>query len=142
MKTIGDYSINVVMYHYVRPIKNSKYPNIKGLEFEDFKKQIDFFLNKFNIISHENFIEDTDNEGYLPLKINIRENEKLAPKEFFVTKVSVPLLNSANYERQMLTAGAVAYFSNTKAAIDLLNRWLENIKHFPRAVDDLSLIHI
>lgn len=57
MKTIEDYSINVVMYHYVRPIKNSKYPNIKGLEFEDFKKQIDFFLNKFSIISHENFID-------------------------------------------------------------------------------------
>ena len=101
------------------------------LIFSFHEKKIDFAIY--------NFIEDTDNEGYLPLKINIRENEKLVPKEFFVTKVSVPLLNSANYERQMLTAGAVAYFSNTKAAIDLLNRWLENIKHFPRAVDDQTL---
>ena len=40
MRTIEDYSVNIVMYHYVRPIKKSKYPNIKGLEFDDFKKQM------------------------------------------------------------------------------------------------------
>ncbi len=57
MKKIIDHSINIVMYHYVRPIKKSKYPNIKGLEFEDFKEQINFFSKKFNIISHKRFIE-------------------------------------------------------------------------------------
>ena len=57
MKNIIDYSINIVMYHYVRPIKKSKYPNIKGLEFENFKKQINFFSKKFNIISHIDFLE-------------------------------------------------------------------------------------
>tara|TARA_B100001093_G_scaffold219723_1_gene210697 strand:- start:176 stop:886 length:711 start_codon:yes stop_codon:yes gene_type:complete len=101
------------------------------LIFSFTEKKIDFAIY--------NFIEDTDNEGYLPLKINIKQNDKLVPKEFFVTKVSVPLLNSKNYEKQMLTAGAVAYFSNTKVAIDLLKRWLENIKRFPRAVDDQTL---
>ena len=101
------------------------------LIFSFTEKKIDFAIY--------NFIEDTDNEGYLPLKINIKQNDKLVPKEFFVTKVSVPLLNSKNYEKQMLTAGAVAYFSNTKVAIDLLKRWLENVKRFPRAVDDQTL---
>ena len=57
MKKIIDHSINIVMYHYVRPIKKSKYPNIKGLEFEDFKEQINFLSKKFNIISHKRFIE-------------------------------------------------------------------------------------
>ena len=57
MKDIIDHSINIVMYHYVRPIKKSKYPNIKGLEFENFKKQIDFFSKKFNIISHTDFLD-------------------------------------------------------------------------------------
>ena len=32
-----EYSINVIMYHYVREIKNSKYPNLKGLEYKNFK---------------------------------------------------------------------------------------------------------
>ena len=33
----------IVAYHYVRPIKNSQYPEIKGLELEEFKKQIEYF---------------------------------------------------------------------------------------------------
>ena len=35
--------VTVVMYHYVRDLKNSRYPNIKGLDIEKFKKQIKFF---------------------------------------------------------------------------------------------------
>ena len=35
--------IFIVMYHYVREIKNSKYPKLKGLEFKKFKDQINFF---------------------------------------------------------------------------------------------------
>ena len=101
------------------------------LLFSFAEKKIDFAIY--------NFIEDTDNEGYLPFKVNVRENGKMVPKEFFMTKVSIPLHNSPNYEKQMLSAGAVVYFSNTKAAIDLLRRWLKNIKSFPRAVDDQTL---
>ena len=52
-----NYNIYIVMYHYVREIKKSKYPNIKGLEFEDFKKQINYFLNNFNILSNDDFAE-------------------------------------------------------------------------------------
>jgi len=35
------------MYHYVRPIKYSKYSGIKGVEIIDFKKQINFFREQF-----------------------------------------------------------------------------------------------
>ena len=45
------------MYHYVREIKKSKFRNLKGLEFKDFKKQIDFFIKNFNIISHNDLVE-------------------------------------------------------------------------------------
>ena len=54
---IQDSTINIVAYHYVRPIKNSKYSNIKGLEFDDFKKQINFFQKNFDIISQQDFID-------------------------------------------------------------------------------------
>ena len=39
IKTINS-RIYIVMYHYVREVKKSKFPNLKGLEFSDFKKQI------------------------------------------------------------------------------------------------------
>ena len=31
------------MYHYVRSVANSSYPNIKGLEVDGFKRQLDYF---------------------------------------------------------------------------------------------------
>lgn len=45
------------MYHYVREIKNSKYPRIKGLEFSKFKKQLDYLEKNFNIISPKDFLK-------------------------------------------------------------------------------------
>ena len=45
--------LTIIMYHYVREIKNSKYPKIKGLEFSGFKRQLDFLENNFEIIDFE-----------------------------------------------------------------------------------------
>jgi len=44
------------MYHYVRPIKNSRYPKIKGLELDSFKKQISYFNNNFKFIGANDLI--------------------------------------------------------------------------------------
>lgn len=44
------------MYHYVREIKNSEYPKIKGLEIEGFVRQLDYLNNNFNIIKAEDVI--------------------------------------------------------------------------------------
>ena len=46
-------NLTVVMYHYVREIHNSKYPNIRGIELEGFKRQLDFLQSKFSIISQQ-----------------------------------------------------------------------------------------
>ena len=43
--------LTIVMYHYVRPIVNSKYPGIKGLELEGFVRQLDYLQENFRIIS-------------------------------------------------------------------------------------------
>ena len=56
IKTIKN-NIYIVMYHYVRNVKKSKYPNLKGLEFTEFKKQISFFKKNFNFLSNSQFIE-------------------------------------------------------------------------------------
>ena len=56
IKTIKN-NIYIVMYHYVRNVKKSKYPNLKGLEFTEFKKQISFFKKNFNFLSNSQFVE-------------------------------------------------------------------------------------
>lgn len=60
-------NLTIVMYHYVREIKNSRYPKIKGLEFEGFKRQLDFLKTNYTIIKAEKLIEFA-HEGGLPEK--------------------------------------------------------------------------
>jgi peptidoglycan/xylan/chitin deacetylase (PgdA/CDA1 family) len=47
--------VAVFMYHYVRPIRGSRFSNIKGLEFTDFQNQLDYLLAKTTIISPSEF---------------------------------------------------------------------------------------
>ena len=62
--------VTVVMYHYIRDLKNSRYPNIKGLDIEKFKKQIKFFKENYNFVRIEDLIEYYKNpkEKELPEK--------------------------------------------------------------------------
>jgi peptidoglycan/xylan/chitin deacetylase (PgdA/CDA1 family) len=49
--------VTIVMYHYVRNLKQSRYPEIKGLDVELFKEQLQYFLKYYNIIRMEELIE-------------------------------------------------------------------------------------
>jgi len=46
----------IIMYHYVRPIKGTENPEIKGLELNSFLKQIEYFKKKFNFITAKQFL--------------------------------------------------------------------------------------
>lgn len=54
------------MYHYVRPIKGSLYPKIRGLELDNFIRQLHFFKKNFNIITAEDLIDAVNTEKSLP----------------------------------------------------------------------------
>ena len=54
------------MYHYVRPIKESKFPGIKGLEFEAFKRQLDYLSENFTIVSTSQVINAAKYSSALP----------------------------------------------------------------------------
>ena len=58
--------ISIVMYHYVREIKKSQYPNVKGLELEGFKRQLDYLEKNHAIISPSDFIAYIKGEIALP----------------------------------------------------------------------------
>jgi peptidoglycan/xylan/chitin deacetylase (PgdA/CDA1 family) len=57
MLKIKDNTIYSVMYHYVRETQKSEYPNLKVLNLNDFKKQIENFSKKFNLLKYEDFLE-------------------------------------------------------------------------------------
>ena len=43
----------IVMYHFVRDLKNSRYPEIKGLDISLFKEQIKYLKKFYNFITME-----------------------------------------------------------------------------------------
>ncbi|EHL15656.1 hypothetical protein HMPREF9630_02054 [Peptoanaerobacter stomatis] len=49
--------ITIVMYHYVRELENTRYPNIKGLKLSEFKKQIEYFKQRYTFICLEDIFE-------------------------------------------------------------------------------------
>lgn len=40
--------LHIVMYHYTRDLRHSRYPKIKGLDLELFKEQIQWFTRGGN----------------------------------------------------------------------------------------------
>jgi peptidoglycan/xylan/chitin deacetylase (PgdA/CDA1 family) len=58
--------LTVVMYHYVRDLKHSRYPSIKGLDIELFKEQTDYLQKHYNFVTVEQIVEAYDGGENLP----------------------------------------------------------------------------
>ena len=64
---INNNKLTIVMYHYVREIKNSQFPEIKGLEVDGFRRQLSYLQKNFNIITAEQIIQSVLLNKALPL---------------------------------------------------------------------------
>lgn len=60
--------VTVVMYHYVRPLAKSRYPSIRGLEYELFKHQLKYLAAHYTFITAEELIAAIDAHQTLPDK--------------------------------------------------------------------------
>jgi|TARA_B100000315_G_C14450121_1_gene528710 peptidoglycan/xylan/chitin deacetylase (PgdA/CDA1 family) len=60
--------LTIIMYHYVRPIAESDFPNIKGLELDGFIRQLDFLQENFHIVSSEEVLNCVLKGANLPEK--------------------------------------------------------------------------
>lgn len=58
--------VSIIMYHYVRELEHSKYPQIKGLEYNLFKNQIEFLHHNFSMITMEELIAAYEESYELP----------------------------------------------------------------------------
>ena len=60
-----------VMYHYVRDLKSSRYPDIKGLDLELFIEQIKYLMRHYKIVRMEDVIDSIYSKKSLPEKAAI-----------------------------------------------------------------------
>jgi peptidoglycan/xylan/chitin deacetylase (PgdA/CDA1 family) len=56
----------IIVYHYVRPIKISKHPNIRGLELDDFIKQLNYLKKRFSFLTVDQFFDCIYHEKIIP----------------------------------------------------------------------------
>ncbi|MFC1679751.1 polysaccharide deacetylase family protein [Elusimicrobiota bacterium] len=58
--------VSIVMYHYVRDLAHSRYPEIKGLSTDLFEGQIAYFRKHYNVISAYDLMDAVENGADLP----------------------------------------------------------------------------
>lgn len=54
------------MYHYVRDLKHSRYPNIKGMQTEEFREQIQYLKKNYHFVTVEQVIDAFSSNKQLP----------------------------------------------------------------------------
>lgn len=60
--------LTIVMYHYVRNLNESRYPEIKGLDIKLFEEQLVYLQKNYNIVSMEEVLEFYSKGKNLPPK--------------------------------------------------------------------------
>lgn len=58
--------LTIVMYHYVRNFRTTRYPRIRGLEYTGFLNQIDYLSRNYTIMRMEDVIEALRSGAELP----------------------------------------------------------------------------
>ncbi len=58
----------ISMYHYTRDLIHSRYPEIKGLAYDLFEKQLQFLKKNFTVVTMEDVIQTIDGKNELPDK--------------------------------------------------------------------------
>lgn len=58
--------LTVVMYHYVRDLKNSRYPDIKGCDISAFREQVAFIKKHYHPVTVEEVIDAYYSKKQLP----------------------------------------------------------------------------
>lgn len=58
--------LTVVMYHYVRDLKNSRFPEIKGCDVRFFKEQVQYIKRHYNPVTIEQVLDSYNGGSKLP----------------------------------------------------------------------------
>jgi peptidoglycan/xylan/chitin deacetylase (PgdA/CDA1 family) len=59
-------ALQIISYHYVRSLSQSIFPNIRGLDTEDFKQQLDYLQSEFVVVRTDEVLESLKTGCTLP----------------------------------------------------------------------------
>jgi peptidoglycan/xylan/chitin deacetylase (PgdA/CDA1 family) len=122
-------NLTIIMYHYVRPIKNSKFPRIKGLEFSSFKKQLDYLSKNYTFITPGQLIESLlgrenlpKNACHLTFDDGFKDHVKYVMPELLIRNIHGSFFISTNAieKRELLEVNAIHFILASSKNIDKL----------------------
>jgi peptidoglycan/xylan/chitin deacetylase (PgdA/CDA1 family) len=58
--------VTVVMYHYVRPLEQTRFPDIKGRRLSEFRRQVDHLRANYRLVGAEEIVAALRGEDALP----------------------------------------------------------------------------
>jgi peptidoglycan/xylan/chitin deacetylase (PgdA/CDA1 family) len=58
--------LSTLMYHYVRPLPDKRFPEIRGRSLSEFDHQLDFICRNYTVVSLENVKEAHEGGARLP----------------------------------------------------------------------------
>jgi len=58
--------LTIIMYHYVRALSRSRYPQIKGLPTDDFRRQIEYVQEHYTVIGADRLLQAVTEGAPLP----------------------------------------------------------------------------
>jgi hypothetical protein len=138
------------MYHYVRPIRDSAYPKLKGLELAGFKRQLDFLSSKYEFVTAEDVINAVnfkkklpDNSCWLTFDDGYKDHYSYVFPELLKKKIQGSFFPSVKpvLERIMLDTNSIHYIlASAKIINDLvldLNIQLRNFGFTNQNLDEL-----
>ncbi len=132
-------NLTIVMYHYVRDLKNSRYPDIKGLDIDLFKEQINYLRKHYNIISMEEVIYSIDNQDKIPKKSVLLTFDDAYAEHY---NNVFPILDKYKIQGSFYTP-AKAIIEHTVLDVNKIHFILASVKEKNQIINDLQdLINI
>lgn len=61
-------SVHIIMYHYVRALEHSRYPRLNALSVSDFRKQLAYVREQYNVIGGDHLMAAVRGDVLLPSK--------------------------------------------------------------------------
>lgn len=138
--------VYVVMYHYTRDLKYSRYPAIKGLDYKLFEKQISFLNDNFNIVTMEEMIENlncphcklpenavllTFDDGYID---NYTYAFPILQKYGIQGSFFIP--GKTFYEHKLLDVNKIHFILASASGEDILNDLYQQLNYYRKSTKE------
>lgn len=125
--------LSVVMYHYTRDLKKSEYPKIKGLDVTEFREQLEFFKENFNVVTMEEVIDCCNSDKKLPSNALILTFDDGYIDNF---NVAFPILQEFGFQGSFFIPGKT-FTENKLLDVNKIHFILASSNNVKEVMDDL-----